>query len=66
MTRIEKLEKEVASLPIDEYRKFRDWFLERDWKEWNLQIERDSASGKLDFLLKEAEEEKSKGRLHSL
>lgn len=66
MTHIEKLEQEVASLPIDEYRQFRNWFLERDWVEWDRQIEEDSASGKLDFLLKEAEDEKRQGRLRSL
>lgn len=62
MTRIEQLEQEIASLPIDEYRQLRDWIIERDWAQWDQQIEADSTSGKLDFLLKEAEEEQRQGK----
>ena len=61
MTRIEEIESAVASLPVEEYRQFRDWFLERDWAQWDKQIQSDSESGKLDFLVKEAMEEKSRG-----
>jgi hypothetical protein len=61
MTRVEEIEKAVASLPVEEYRQFRDWFLERDWAQWDKQIHADSESGKLDFLVKEAMEEKSRG-----
>ncbi|MGD0516235.1 MAG: hypothetical protein ABSA26_01755 [Thermoguttaceae bacterium] len=58
MTRLEQLEQTIAALPVDEYRQLRDWIIERDWEAWDRQIEADSASGKLDFLLKEADEEK--------
>ncbi|MCC6125414.1 MAG: hypothetical protein IT426_10655 [Pirellulales bacterium] len=66
MTRVEQLEEAVDSLAAEEYRQFRNWFLERDWAAWDRQIEADSASGKLDFLLNEAEEEKRQGRLRPL
>jgi hypothetical protein len=66
MTRIEEIENAVASLPVEEYREFREWFLERDWAQWDRQIQADSESGKLDFLLKEAMEEKSRGNLRDL
>lgn len=66
MTRIEEIENAVASLPGDEYRQFRDWFLERDWAQWDKQIQGDSESGKLNFLVKEAMEEKSRGNLRDL
>ena len=66
MTRIEEIENAVASLPIDEYRQFRDWFLDRDWVQWDKQILADSQSGKLDFLTKEAMEEKNCGNLRDL
>jgi hypothetical protein len=56
----------VVSLPVDEYRQFRDWFLERDWAQWDKQIQADSESGKLDFLVKEAMDEKSRGKLRDL
>ena len=66
MTHVEEIEQAVASLPVEEYHRFREWFLRREWDAWDRQIDGDSASGKLDFLVKEAEEEKQQGRLHSL
>ena len=66
MTRIEEIENAVASLPVDEYRQFREWFLERDWVQWDKQIQADSQSGKLDFLVKEAMEEKNIGNLRDM
>lgn len=66
MTRLEQLEQTIAALPVDEYRQLRNWIIERDWEAWDRQIEADSASGKLDFLLKEADEEKLQGRLRPL
>ena len=66
MTRLEELETAVGALPEKEYRKFRQWFLERDWEKWDRQIEADSASGKLDFLAREAREAKKSGKLRNL
>ena len=66
MTRIEEIEKAVASLPAEEYRRFREWFLELDWAQWDKQIQADSESGKLDFLVKEAIDEKNRGKLRDL
>ena len=66
MTRIEEIKNAVVSLPADEYRQFRDWFLELDWAKWDKQIQADSESGKLDFLIKEAMEEKKRGNLRDL
>jgi hypothetical protein len=62
MTRVEQLEQDIASLPANEYRQLRDWIIERDWAQWDKQIEADAASGKLDFLVEEALEEKRLGR----
>jgi hypothetical protein len=66
MTRLEQLELAIDSLPEGEYDLFRRWFLERDWARWDRQIEADSASGRLDFLLKEAQEAKAQGTLKDL
>ena len=66
MTRIEEIENAVTSLPVEEYRQFRNWFLERDWTQCDKQIQADSESGKLDFLVKEAMEEKGRGNLRDL
>ncbi len=66
MTRLEELEKAVASLTAEEFREFRRWFLERDWEQWDRQIEEDSGAGKLDFLVEEAFEAKKQGKLKEL
>jgi hypothetical protein len=66
MLRIEEIKNAVDSLPKAEYRQLRDWFLERDWEQWDKQIQSDSESGKLDFLVEEAMDEKSRGKLRDL
>ena len=38
----------------------------KDWDKWDKQIETDSKSGKLDFLIVEAMKEKEKGTLKEL
>ena len=44
----------------------RQWLSESDWENWDRQIEADSKSGKLDFLIAEAFEAKEKGTLKEL
>jgi len=66
MTRVEELEKAVVSLPEQEYGQFRHWFMERDWKKWDYQIEADSKAGRLDFLIKEAGHDKEHNKLKDL
>ena len=63
MSKVEDIQTEIESLSEDEYSRLRNWFSEKDWEKWDRQIEVDSESGKLDFLVKEAREEKSKGKL---
>jgi hypothetical protein len=66
MTRLEELEKAVDSLPEDEYRRFRNWFMEKDWERWDRQIAEDSRTGRLDFLVEEALETREKSELRDL
>ena len=40
--------------------------VERDWEEWDAQIERDSKAGKLDFLINEARQDKESGNTRPL
>jgi len=58
MFNVEELETAVDSLPEGEFRRFRRWFLEKDWRKWDEEIEEDSRTGALDFLIEEAYEEK--------
>ena len=66
MTRIQEIESTILSLPKSEYEELRSWFLERDWDEWDREIEEDARTGKLDFLVREAADAKRKGRLREL
>jgi hypothetical protein len=66
MSKLREIEMAIDALPDEEYGEFRRWFLERDWAKWDRRIEADSASGKLEFLVREAQEAKGKGTLKRL
>ena len=66
METIEEIETAIEHLPENEYVRLREWFSGKDWGKWDKQIEADSQSGKLDFLIKEALDEKTKGNLKEL
>jgi hypothetical protein len=66
MTKIDAIKKAINALPDDEYMQLRQWLSEKDWRKWDREIEADSCSGKLDFLLSEALDEKNKGKLRNL
>ena len=66
MTKVQEIQSAIESLSQEDYVRLRRWFLGREWKQWDKEIERDSESGKLDFLIKEAFEEKAKGSLREL
>ena len=56
----------ILALSKEDYVHLREWFSEKDWEQWDKEIEGDSASGKLDFLMEEAVAEKNRGRLSKL
>jgi hypothetical protein len=66
MLMLEELEKEVMALPKKKYADFRKWFLKQDFANWDKEIEQDSESGKLDFLVQEAQAEMKSGKLKPL
>jgi hypothetical protein len=66
MSRVEEIQSAIVSLSPEEYARLRQWFAERDWEQWDQEIEEDAASGKLDFLIDEAIAEKAQGRLQDL
>jgi hypothetical protein len=65
MSNIEEIKTAIEALPKKEYARLRQWFTERDWQKWDKQIEGDSESGRLDFLIDEALEEKKHGKLRN-
>ena len=66
MSKVEEIKEAIDSLPKQEYIELRQWFSEKDWQNWDRQIAENSESGKLDFLLKEAREAKSKNKLREV
>jgi hypothetical protein len=53
MSSIAEIEQAVAKLSAQEFVEFERWFDEERNRKWDQQIEADSASVALDFLLKE-------------
>jgi len=66
MSKVDEIKVAIEALPEEDYVQLRQWFSEKDWEKWDRQIEEDSESGRLDFLIKEALEEKAKGKLKEL
>ena len=63
MSQVAQIKKKIEQLPKQEYDDLRRWFSEKDSEIWDKQIIEDSNSGKLDFLAKEALQEKNNDRL---
>jgi hypothetical protein len=66
MSKIDQLKAEIENLPSEEFTEIFRWLSEKDWERWDKEIEADSQSGRLDFLVREAQEEKDKGNLKDL
>ena len=66
MSKVDKLKTEIERLPQEEFVELVRWLSEKDWERWDKEIDADSAAGKLDFLVREALEEKAKGTLKDL
>ena len=63
---IEAIKAAIEALPETDYVALRQWFSKKDWENWDRQIEADSKSGKLDFLIAEAKTEKEQEMLKEL
>ena len=63
---IDDIKQAIIDLSGDEFTQLRRWMADRDWEAWDREIEVDSAAGKLDFLLAEAEEDVDLGTLQDL
>jgi hypothetical protein len=66
MSKIDELKADIERLPGEEVAELFRWLSEREWERWDNEIAADSAAGKLDFLVREAHEEKAKGTLKEL
>ena len=66
MVSIAKIQEDILTLSETDYQQLRQWLNELDKDEWDRQIEEDSNTGRLDFLIDEAREAKEKGTLKNL
>jgi hypothetical protein len=66
MSKIDSLKAEIESLPSEEFAEIFRWLSEKDWERWDKEIAADSDAGRLDFLEREALEEKAKEKLRDL
>jgi hypothetical protein len=48
MSKVESIEQQIKSLSPQELAELRAWFIEFDWAQWDRQLDRDVATGKLD------------------
>jgi hypothetical protein len=62
MGKLERLEQQIQNLSKEELAQFRAWFLEFDWENWDRQLERDVAAGKLDALGEKALRDHASGK----
>jgi hypothetical protein len=63
MSRIEEIEDAINRLPPEDFRRLIHWIHQREQAQWDEQLDRDSASGRLDYLFNEADEDSSTGLL---
>lgn len=66
MLKVAEIKEAIEDLHEKDFARLRQWFSEKDWRKWDRQIEANSESGKLDFLIKEALDGKNEGRLREL
>ena len=66
MAQIDHIKTDIETLSYENFAHLREWIAEKDWQRWDKQVERDAASGKLDFLREEAVAAKKKGQLGKL
>jgi hypothetical protein len=66
MSAVDEIKAAIETLPKAELAEIRQWFHDREWAQWDEQLAADAASGKLDFLLKEARDAKKQGNLKDL
>jgi hypothetical protein len=66
MSKVDELKTQIERLPEEEFAELVRWLSEKDWERWDKEIEADSEAGKLDFLIREALDAKTKKTLKDL
>lgn len=66
MTTVAEITGAVKRLPKKDLARFRKWFAEYDASVWDRQLKADSAAGRLDSLVREAQHDHRAGRTKAL
>ena len=63
MSRVEEIERAIQELSCDEFVRIAQCVHSLEQERWDAELDRDASSGKLDFLIAEAQEDRKLGRL---
>ncbi len=66
MTKLDEIKNAVFKLSGKDRRDLLDWLNDLDWQEWDKQIERDAAAGKLDKLEDRARQNFKAGKFREI
>ena len=66
MTKLERIEREIASLTPGDVAKLAEWFAAFQADLWDRQIEADAQAGRLDKLVEQAKAELADGKAREL
>jgi hypothetical protein len=66
MSKLKDIEHQISNLSVDDRARLRDWLEDQDWQDWDAQIVRDVATGKLDDLMTAAEDDVRAGHTREL
>ena len=64
--KIQQIQSVIRTLSPEELTYFQQWWSDLEGEHWDRQITQDSLAGKLDFLIEEAQLEKTQGQLQPL
>jgi hypothetical protein len=63
MDRVDEIQAAICNLSHEEHMRLLEWFRTREDALWDEQMDKDSAAGRLDFLVEEAERDSQAGLL---
>ena len=66
MSKIDELKADIERLPGEEVAELFRWLSEKEWENWDEEMRADSQAGRLDFLVREAVDQKARGTLNEL
>jgi hypothetical protein len=63
VSRVEEIERAIQELSSDEFARIAQRVRALEQERWDAELDRDASSGKLDFLIAEAQDDREEGRL---